>query len=101
MPRKAFCVKLVRNVTGSLQSALLKFIGYDLTAGFGKQSEATKYGLFAMSVLLPVATGIFGLVPKLFYDLSGEKKDRMYSELYARRQLATQEASANAAAEVE
>jgi len=98
---KSFFVKLVRNVTGSLQSALLKFIGYDLTAGFGKQSEETKYGLFAMSVLLPVATGIFGLVPKLFYDLSGEKKDRMYSELHARRQLATQEASASAAAEVE
>lgn len=88
---RSFFVKLVKNVTGSLQSALLKGIGYDLAAGFGKQSESTKYGLFAMSVLLPVATGIFGLIPKFFYDLSGEKRDLMYAELYERRKLTQQE----------
>jgi Na+/melibiose symporter-like transporter len=87
---RSFFVKLVGNVTGSLQAGLLKFIGYDLTAGFGTQTDATKYNLFAMSVLLPVATGILGLFPKFFYDLSGEKKERMYEELYERRKLAEQ-----------
>ncbi|MEI6580408.1 MAG: MFS transporter, partial [Eubacteriales bacterium] len=88
---RSFFVKLVRNVTGSLQAALLKKIGYNLTAGFGLQSESTKYGLFAMSVLLPVATGIFGIIPKFFYNLSGEKRDRMYSDLYERRKLTQKE----------
>lgn len=90
---RSFFVKLVKNVTGSLQAALLKKIGYDLSAGFGKQSESTKYGLFAMSVLLPVATGIFGIIPKFFYDLSGEKRDRMYNELFERRRMTQQENS--------
>ncbi len=84
---KSFFVKLVRSVTGSLQSIILRSIGYDLSAGFGKQSESTKYGLFAMSVLLPVVTGIIGIVPKFFYDLAGEKRTRMYTELYERRKL--------------
>jgi len=82
---KSFFVKLVRNVTGSLQAALLNAIGYDLAAGFGMQSDATKYSLFAMSVLLPVATGIFGLFPKFFYNLGGEKREQMYRELFERR----------------
>lgn len=84
---KSFFVKLVRNVTSSFQSALLKLIGYDLSLGFGKQSDSTKYGLFAMSVLLPVVTGSLGFLPKIFYDLEGEKKDRMYTELFERRRI--------------
>ena len=39
-----------------------------------------------MCTLLPTVTGIFGLIPKFFYDLSGEKKERMYRELTERRQ---------------
>ena len=39
-----------------------------------------------MCTLLPTVTGIFGLIPKFFYDLSGEKKERMYRELAERRQ---------------
>ncbi|NLP48927.1 MAG: hypothetical protein GX345_08330 [Clostridiales bacterium] len=90
---KSFFVKLVRNVTSSFQSALLKLIGYDLNLGFGKQSDSTKYGLFAMSVLLPVVTGSLGFLPKLFYNLTGEKKERMYEELFERRKLMAMEES--------
>ena len=38
-----------------------------------------------MCTILPVVTSIFSIVPKLFYDLSGEKKEKMYRELYERR----------------
>ena len=38
-----------------------------------------------MCTLLPTVTCIFGLIPKFFYDLSGEKKERMYRELAERR----------------
>lgn len=38
-----------------------------------------------MCTLLPTVTSVFGLIPKFFYDLSGEKKERMYRELAERR----------------
>lgn len=84
---KSFLVKLVRNVTASFQASLLKLIGYDLSRGFGHQTDSTKYGLFAMSVLLPVVTGSLGFIPKLFYNLDDKKKERMYAELFERRKL--------------
>ncbi len=34
-----------------------------------------------MSMLMPAATGLLGIIPKLFYDLSGDKRRRMYEEL--------------------
>ena len=39
-----------------------------------------------MCTLLPTVTGILGLIPKFFYDLSGEKRERMYAELLVRRE---------------
>ncbi len=95
---KSFIVKLVRSITGSLQAALLKKIGYSLSAGFGNQSESTKYGLFAMSVLLPVVTGVLGIVPKFFYNVAGEKRTQMYAELYERRKQTRREVSGEDAA---
>ena len=37
--------------------------------------------------LLPVITGILSIIPKCFYNLSGEKRDTMYRELHERRKL--------------
>ena len=54
-------------------------------AGYGNQTERTEYLLFMMCTLLPTVTSVFGLIPKFFYDLSGEKKERMYRELAERR----------------
>jgi Na+/melibiose symporter-like transporter len=39
-----------------------------------------------MCTLLPVVTGILSIIPQRFYDLQGEKRDRMYMELRERRQ---------------
>ena len=34
-----------------------------------------------MSMLMPSLIGLLGIIPKLFYDLSGDKRRRMYEEL--------------------
>ena len=78
--------KLVSTLGATIKAAILASIGYKEGAGFGNQSEKTEYYLFMMCTLLPTVTGIFGLIPKFFYDLSGEKKERMYRELAERRQ---------------
>ena len=83
---KNLAQKLVGTLGGTIKSAILASIGYKEGAGFGNQSAKTEYLLFMMCTLLPTATGIFGLIPKFFYDLSGEKKERMYRELSERRQ---------------
>lgn len=38
-----------------------------------------------MCTIIPVATGIFGLIPKFFYPIDSETRDRMYRELAERR----------------
>lgn len=86
--------ELTKKLAGILNDAislqLKKFIGYDIssyTRG-AAQTDNTKFGLFAMATIIPTLTGIFGIVPILFYDLSGEKRERMYVELLARREAA-------------
>ncbi len=93
--------KLVATLGNALRTFLLSKIGYTQGAGFGGQSESTEFSLFAMCTVLPVATGILSIIPKFFYDLSGEKKERMYRELYERRQLIKESVDrSNAAAEI-
>ncbi len=83
--------QLVGTLGATIKAAILASIGYKEGAGFGNQSEKTEYYLFMMCTLLPTVTGIFGLIPKFFYDLSGEKRDRMYRELAERRQAVIDE----------
>ncbi len=83
---KDLAKKLVGTVGASIKAFILSKIGYVEGAGYGNQSERTEYLLFMMCTLLPTVTCIFGLIPKFFYDLSGEKKERMYRELMERRQ---------------
>ena len=61
------------------------FFGYDPNKNQGAQTPQARYALFWMCTLLPVVSGILSIVPQLFYDLSGEKRDRMYQELRERR----------------
>jgi Na+/melibiose symporter-like transporter len=50
-------------------------------------------GLFAMATIIPTVTGLLGIIPILFYDLGGEKRERMYAELLQRREAASKIAS--------
>ena len=77
----------INSVKGVIQPLLFKAFGYDNTKNQGAQTPEARYALFFMCTLLPVVTGILSVIPQLFYDLQGEKKDRMYRELYERRKL--------------
>ncbi len=82
---------LARKVSASASSvvttALKKVIKYDENAYMagGQQSDKVKFFLFAMFTIIPSLTGLLGIVPMLFYDLSGKKRERMYAELLTRR----------------
>jgi len=78
---KGMVGKIVSNVINSLTTLIMQATGYSLSAGFGRQSRRAKYALFAMSFGIPALSGVLGMVPKLFYDLTGEKRERMYREL--------------------
>ena len=82
---KGLVTKMVNTFKGFIQPILLKQFGYDPNASQGHQTEGARYALFWMCTLLPVVSGILSIVPQLFYDLSGEKRDRMYMELRERR----------------
>lgn len=77
--------KLINTFGNTIKSLILHKVGYVEGAGFGGQSEKTEYSLFWMCTILPVITSIISIVPKLFYDLNGEKKERMYADLFERR----------------
>lgn len=97
---KSMAAKLIRNITNSFTTAFMKRMGYSLDAGFGKQSDKTKYTLFAMCMMFPAVTGLLGCAPKLFYDLSGDKRRRMYEELAQARAEKTREYASSVAEEV-
>jgi len=85
--------KLVGIVGSILRSVLMKAFGYVQGAGYLNQTDRTKYFLFAMCTVIPFVTGSLGIIPKLFYDLAGQKRDRMYEDLIARRAQVAKDAS--------
>ena len=82
---KGLATKLVSTIANTIKPLIMSYFGYNVQAGFGKQTDRAKYGLFMMGTLLPFATGILSIIPKLFYDLTGKKREIMYEELLARR----------------
>ncbi len=82
---KGLITKMVNSVKGVIQPLLFKAFGYDPNRNQGAQTPEARYALFFMCTLLPVVTGILSIVPQLFYDLQGEKRERMYMELRERR----------------
>jgi len=71
----------------------MKKIGYIQGRQVGTQTDRTKYYLFAMCTIIPIVTGILGIIPKFFYDLGGKKREMMYAELLARRAARQRELS--------
>ncbi|MBO5409927.1 MAG: MFS transporter, partial [Clostridia bacterium] len=82
---KGLVTKMVNTAKNFIQPLLLKQFGYNPNATSGNQSPQARHALFWMCTLLPVVTGILSIIPQLFYDLQGEKRDRMYAELRERR----------------
>ena len=46
-----------------------------------------------MFTIVPAVTGTLGIIPMLFYDLHGKKRETMYAELLQRRKEASLSAS--------
>jgi Na+/melibiose symporter-like transporter len=77
--------KLQSIVMNSAKSLILEGIGYKQGITIGTQTDKTKWWLFALCTGIPQLTGILAVIPKFLYPLSGKLRERMYSELMARR----------------
>lgn len=82
---KNMITKIVTNTNSTFTTLILKKIGYNITAGFGGQSDKTKYLMFAMCTLVPSLTGLISMIPKFFYNINRANRERMYEELNERR----------------
>ena len=78
--------KLQGIAMGSIQNFIMKRIGYVQGLSIGTQADSTKWWIFAMGTGIPIITGALGIIPKFFHNLNGEKRDKMYQELFARRE---------------
>ncbi|MBQ9850786.1 MAG: MFS transporter [Clostridia bacterium] len=83
---RGLVTKLQGIVMRSIQNFIMKRIGYVQGLKIGTQADTTKWWIFAMSTGVPIITGALGIIPKFFHNLNGEKRDRMYQELFARRE---------------
>jgi Na+/melibiose symporter-like transporter len=83
---KGLVKKLQGICMGSIQNIIMEKIGYVQGLTIGTQADSTKWWIFAMGTGIPIITGALGVVPMFFYDLNGEKRNRMYQELGARRE---------------
>lgn len=79
--------KLASTFGSTLNSLILGRLGYDQNAVPGGQSEKVEYTIFALFSVIPSTLSLIGMIPKFFYDLNGEKRDRMYAELHERRAM--------------
>lgn len=92
---KGLAKKVSGSVSSVISTALKKVVGYDpdaYTSG-SEQPDYVKFYLFAMFTIVPSVTGALGILPMLFYDLHGKKKEIMYAELLERRKQASAIAS--------
>ncbi len=83
---RGLVTKLQGIAMGSIQNFIMKRIGYVQGLDIGTQADSTKWWIFAMGTGIPIITGALGIIPKFFHNLNGERRDRMYQELFARRE---------------
>lgn len=77
--------KLQSAIMGMVNSIVMKKIGYVQGLKVGTQTDTTKWWIFALGTGIPIITSSLGIIPKFFYPLSADKRNRMYSELTERR----------------
>ncbi len=77
--------KIQQAVMSIVQNIMMEKIGYIQGKEVGTQSDRTKWWIFALGTGVPIITGSLGIVPKLFYPLSGKVREQMYKELFERR----------------
>ena len=78
-------------------------IGYvqpEMSGEYLPQTESVKDGMFALATLVPAIGFALSLIPMLFYDYTGKRKERILNELAERRAAKAAAAAANAVTEV-
>jgi Na+/melibiose symporter-like transporter len=92
----------IANIFGStLNSALMKLVGFQGGLDYMNQTEKTTNWIFAMSTILPTLTGFISLIPKFFYNINQKDRERMYPELAERRSAALAVREQNIAEELD
>jgi probable glucitol transport protein GutA len=82
---RSLITKLQRAVMGSVNNIVMNKIGYIQGKEIGTQTDKTKWWIFALGTGIPIITSSLGIIPKLFYPLSAETRERMYADLQERR----------------
>lgn len=79
--------KIGSTVVQAFGSVLLSMIGYVTLADEARvvQSDAVQFRIFVLFALVPGVFYLLSAVPLIFYDLVGEKLERMRRELNVRR----------------
>lgn len=78
-----FMSKFNAALSRSIGTFLIPYTGYK-TSNSGEvlvQTDYTKKMIFIMVTVVPALLGLFSYIPLFFYDLVGEKKEKMYEEL--------------------
>lgn len=85
--------KIPGRVNGILEPMYKKWIGYDQTAYPEKrpQPEKAQKWIFSMATIIPAFVVLIGVAPMLFYNIDKTMRDKMYSELNARRALTAEQ----------
>ncbi len=78
-------VKIQGTLMNSVNSIVMKRIGYNQSLELGSQSDRTKFWLFALCSVVPVVSGALGIIPKMLWPISKAARARMYRELAERR----------------
>lgn len=77
--------KIQQAVMGGVTNLVMGKIGYVQGLEIGTQTDKTKWWIFALGTGIPIITSSLGIVPKLFYPLSAEVREKMYADLQERR----------------
>ena len=94
-----FVAKLTSTLSASIGTALLPVIGLSFTKNeLGEQiaikGEKTDFYIWMLFTLVPHILGLFSAIPYLFYDLTGEKLQKIRNDMSQRREELSKEMSA-------
>ena len=77
--------KIQQAIMGGVTNIVMGKIGYIQGLEIGTQTDKTKWWIFALGTGIPIITSSLGIIPKLFYPLSAETREKMYADLQERR----------------
>lgn len=92
-----FVNKLTGSVSTSVATAILPYIGLSYKEVNGVSTavkgDHTDLWIWAMFILVPQLLGLLGLIPYIWYDLTGEKLEKIRSDMRERRHELSKEVS--------